>query len=310
MKFRLILIFLFSIQSSFSQDSIQSHKIEIEGWKSYFDGNKEDADLKFTKAIELDSTNKYAKIGLLNSKNENELTKRDSDWLYNLPETGDYKNLAFRLMMSTLVDKELPESNKNMRDKYDEEYIQFKARLTDSEFKIYDEDGEVRKIGAFKNRKPFGTWKKYGYQNKLHHSFSFPKTGDTVIIKYYKPDGDVIKEEWTTGIPFTNSSKKLKEIVYWQETPGKNIEYLFVSKEGFKTYDKENPVVLDESTPDNIIQLKFNSKTNMQEAFIWKNGKKQPFEYCPYDQTTVSYMENGEKKSYRWEDCKKIMIEN
>ncbi len=301
---------MFSIQSAFSQDSIQSHKIEIEGWKFYFNGNKKDAILKFIEAIELDSTNKYAKIGMLYSKDENELTKGDIDWLYNLPDTGDYKNISFALMMTTQVEKNYPDTFKIMRNKYDEEYIEFKALLTDSEFKVYDEDGEVRKIGAFKNRKPFGTWKKYGYQNKLYHSFSFPLTGDTVIIKYYKPDGDVIKEEWTTGIPFTNESEKFKEVIYWQEKPGKEIDYLFVSKEGFKIYDRENPVVLDNTTPDNIIQITWNTETNSQQAFIWKNGKRGTYKFCENDGMIISEIINGVKKTYRWKNCKKILIEN
>jgi antitoxin component YwqK of YwqJK toxin-antitoxin module len=281
---------------------------EIKGWESYFDGNKENAKLQFKKAMELDSTNFMAKIGFFNSKTEAELTEKDFELTNNLPKNGDYKDLMFNLMMSNQVDKQLPDSIKIMRNKYDESYIQFKARLTDSEFKVYDEDGEIRQTGAFKNRKPFGTWKKYGYENKLHHSFTFSKETDTVIIKYFTPNGNIARKELTTGMPFTNESKKFKEIIYWQETPGKDIDYLFVSENGFTVFDSENPVVFDESTPDNIIQMKFNPETYSQEAFIWKNGKKIPFEFCPFDGTTVTYLENGVKKSYRWEDCKKIPI--
>lgn len=309
MKYKTITLFLFLTQITYSQiDSIQSYSMEIKGWESYFEGNKVDAKLQFKKAMELDSTNFMAKIGYVNSKPEDELTEKDFELTNNLPENGDYKNLMFSLMMSNQVDKQLPDSIIAMRNKYDEDYIQFKARLTDSEFKVYDDDGEVRQTGAFKNRKPFGTWKKYGYQNKLHHSFTFSQETDTVVIKYYTPKGDVARKELTTGMPFTNESKKLKEIVYWQETPGKDIDYLFVSEDGFTVFDKENPVVFDKSTPDNIIQMTFNSNTNSQEAFIWKNGKKIPYEFCPYDGTTVTYLENGEKKSYRWEDCKKVPI--
>lgn len=282
--------------------------MEIKGWVSYFEGNKEDAILQFKKAMEFDSTNFMAKIGYFNSKTEEELTEKDFELTNNLPKNGDYKDLMFNLMMSNQVDKQLPDSIKVMRHKYDENYIQFKARLTDSEFKVYDEEGEVRQTGAFKNRKPFGTWKKYGYLNKLHHSFSFPKIGDTVIIKYYKPDGDVIKEEWTTGFPFTNDSEKFREIIYWQEKPGKEKGYLLVSKEGFKIYDRKNPVVLDNTTPDNIIRVTWNTETNSEEAYIWKKGKKEPFEFCQDDGIIVTYMENGQKKSFRWENCEKVYI--
>lgn len=312
MKFRIFILFLFLIQISYSQktDSIQSYSMEIKGWESYFEGNKEDAKLQFKKAIELDSTNVMAKIGLFNSKSENELSENDYELTKNLPKNGDFKNLMFNLMMSNQVDKQLPDSIKVMRNKYDENYIQFKARLTDSEFKVYDEDGQIRQTGAFKNRKPFGTWKKYGYQNKLHHSFTFSKETDTVVIKYYKPDGDVARKELTTGMPFTNDSKKIREYIFWQENPGKQPEYLFVSKHGFKIFDSENPVEFDESTPDNFIQRKWNSEKKAIEAVIWKNGKQEPYELCEDDGMVISEMVNGVRKTYRWENCKKILIEN
>ncbi|MDO5968601.1 hypothetical protein Q4Q35_02165 [Flavivirga aquimarina] len=311
MKIRLIILLLILIQFSYcqNQDLEKSHLIEIEGWKSYFDGNRTEAKSKFTKAIELDSTNYLAKIGLFNTKNESELNEADSGLIQRLPKKGNYNDIMLKLMMANQVDKELPDSIKVMRNKYDESHIKFKASLTDSEFKVYNENGDIRHTGAFKNRKPFGTWKKFGYQNKLHHSFTFSEETDTVVIRYYKPDGVVARKELTTGMPFTNESKKIKEIIYWQKTPGKNIDYLFVSKSGFTIFDSENSVVFDESTPDNIIQITHNPKTHDLDAFIWKNGNKEPFEYCPYDGTTVTYTENGEKKSFRWENCKKIPIE-
>ena len=312
MKFRIFILFLFLIQISYSQktDSIQSFSMEIKGWESYFEGNKEDAKLQFIKAIELDSTNVMAKIGLFNSKTENELTENDYELTKNLPTRGDFKNLMFNLMMFNQVDKQLPDSIKVMRNKYDENYIQFKAHLTDSEFKVYDEDGQIRQTGAFKNRKPFGTWKKYGYQNKLHHSFTFSKETDTVVIKYYKPDGYVARKELTTGMPFTNDSKKMREYIFWQENLGKQPEYLFVSKDGFKIFDSENPVEFDESTPDNFIQRKWNSEKKAIEAVIWKNGKQEPYELCEDHGMVISEMVNGVRKTYRWENCKKILIEN
>ncbi|HKK12464.1 MAG TPA: hypothetical protein VJ945_06505, partial [Flavobacteriaceae bacterium] len=263
--------------------------------------------------LELDSTNVLAKIGFFNSKSESELSESDYELVDNLPEGPTkqfkYSDVMFALMMTNQIDEQMPDSLIQMRKKYDPEYIKFRAQLTDSKFVVYNDEGEVIKSGEFRNRKPSGIWKSYGYRNKLHHSFTFSKETDTVVIKYYKPDGDIAKKELTTGMPFTNEGKKFKEIVYWQETPGKNIEYLFVSKDGFTVFDRENPVVFDKSTPDNIIQMSFNPDTHSQEAFIWKNGKKIPYEFCPYDGTTVTCLENGKKKSYRWEDCKKIPIE-
>jgi len=311
----LIIIAVFFVHNSNSQnlDSIQSLKTEIKGWELYFEGNKKEAKNKFEKALELDSTNVLAKIGFFNSKSESELSESDYELVDNLPEGPTkqfkYSDVMFALMMTNQIDEQMPDSLIQMRKKYDPEYIKFRAQLTDSKFVVYNDEGEVIKSGEFRNRKPSGIWKSYGYRNKLHHSFTFSKETDTVVIKYYKPDGDIAKKELTTGMPFTNEGKKFKEIVYWQETPGKNIEYLFVSKDGFTVFDRENPVVFDKSTPDNIIQMSFNPDTHSQEAFIWKNGKKIPYEFCPYDGTTVTCLENGKKKSYRWEDCKKIPIE-
>ncbi len=66
LQLTIILLILIQISCAQSQDIEKSHLIEIEGWKSYFDGNKKEANHKFRKAIELDSTNVLAKIGLFN----------------------------------------------------------------------------------------------------------------------------------------------------------------------------------------------------------------------------------------------------
>jgi len=311
----LIIIALIFIHNSYSQnlDSIQSRNTEIKGWELYFEGKKKEAKIEFKKAMRLDSTNILAKIGFVNSKSESELSESDYKLTHNLPdglnEQFKYSTVMYALIMTNLVDKGMSDSLIQMRDKYDPEFIKFKAQLTDSKFAVYNDKGDVIKSGEFQNRKPTGIWKSYGYKNKLHHSFTFSKETDTVIIKYYKPDGDIVKKELTTGMPFTNDSKKFKEIIYWQETPGKNMEYLFVSKDGFRVYDSENPVEFDKSTPDNIIQMVYNREAHSRTAFIWKNGRKEPYEYCPYDGTTVTYLENGDRKSFRWVDCKKIPIE-
>lgn len=307
----LTLVFTF-LSSAQELDSVQSRATEINGWERYFKGDRAAAQDEFKKALQEDSTNVMAKIGLFNSKSESELGEEDFKLIDKLPEgptkNFTYSDVMYVLMMTNQVDKQMPDSLIQMRNTYDPEYIKFKAQLMDTKFEVYNDQGEVIKSGEFQNRKPAGIWKSYGYRNTLHHSFTFSKETDTVTIKYYKPEGDLVKKAITTGMPFTNDNKKFKEILYWQETPGKNTEYLFVSKDGFKIYDRENPVVFDESTPDNVIQMTFNQETFSEEAFIWKNGKKEPYDYCPYDGTTVSYMEDGEKKSFRWEDCKKVPI--
>src|SRR5690554_4329510 len=132
MKFIIFLILLFFIQNTYSQatDSIQSYLSDIKGWESYFDGNKENARIQFKKAMELDSTNFMARIGLFHTKKEAELTEKDFELINNLQKNADYKDLVFSLMMLTQVDQQLPDSIKLMRNKYDESYIQLKARLT------------------------------------------------------------------------------------------------------------------------------------------------------------------------------------
>lgn len=312
MRHNFIIILAFITQISFSQDQNidKSYLLEIEAWQLFFDDKKIEAKEKFVKAIALDSTNYLAKIGLLSSKMEAELDETDFNLIQRLLNKGNYRDIMFRLMMSNQVDKELHDSLKVMRNKYDESYIRFKAHLTDSEFEVFNDNGDVIQTGSYKNRKPYGTWKKFGYDNRLHHSFSFSQETDSVTINYFKPDGVVSRKVFTTGMPFTNESTKLKEVIYWQETPGKNKEYLFVSKDGFTIFDRNEEIILDETTPNTIIQLVYNPATKTNEAFIWKNGKKVPYEYCPHDGTVVTYIENGKRRSYRWEDCKKVLINN
>ena len=316
MKNIYLIIFLLLFSNCFSQgtDSINSHLNEIKGWESYFIGKKQNAKEYFKKAIELNSDNILAKIGLFNSIPHDELKKEDYSLISIIPTDKNkmysYSTTLMYLMMANQVDKELSDSLIVLRNTYDEEYIKFKAALTDSKFKVHDDKGNVRKTGAFNNRKPVGTWNKYGYQNKLHHSYTFPKMTDTIIVNYYKPDGVIIKKEWVFGIPFTSESKKIKEVIFWQENPGKEPEYLFVSKKGFKIYDSENPVEFDETTPDNIIQRIWNPEKKTVEAIIWKNGNQIPYELCEDDGIVTSEIIDGIRKTYRWENCKKVLIKN
>jgi hypothetical protein len=311
MKFLQLFILPFLFQTSYSQNVDLSHRVEIEGWKYYFEGKKQDAKQKFVEAIKLDSNNNLAKIGLVNSKTENELSEKEFELIDNLPKDNKkYSNIMSNLIMLNQIDKELPNEVKIMRNKYDEAYNELKAALTDSDFTIFDEEGNIRKEGGYRNLKQFGTWKVFGYQNKLNHSYTFPLKGDTVFLNYYKSDGDIIKKVWLTGVPFTNDSKTLKEVIFWQENPGQKPGYLFVSKEGFKIYDSENPVEFDEKTPDNFIQRIWNSEKKTEEAFIWKNGKRQPYKLCENDGIVVEETVDGSRKTYRWENCEKILIKD
>ena len=69
-------------------------------------------------------------------------------------------------------------------------------------------------------------------------------------------------------------------------------------------------MVYDESTPDNVIQNKWNPETKKMEAVIWKNGKPEPYPYCEEDGMINIYTENGVRKTYRWKNCKMELIDN
>jgi antitoxin component YwqK of YwqJK toxin-antitoxin module len=88
--------------------------------------------------------------------------------------------------------------------------------------------------------------------------------------KTFMPNGELEKEElW--------SDSHLKERkIYWQKA-GKQ-GYLFVSKEGFYTMKDGKMVELDETTPDNVIEEVFKPGVGPTYPFIWKNGKREPWE--------------------------------
>ena len=309
--------FLFLSVSYFTsaQDSITSKEIEIQGWNLYFKGDRSLASQKFRKALEYDKTNILAKIGLFNSRelsNNNEV--ETIDLLESIPkkkvEGIDLSGIMLQLYLDNQTAKQAPELL-IQKMKYDGDYIELRAMLTDSKLEIRDENGVLRKEGEYKNRKPYGDWKIYNFKEKLLFSYSYSQTSDTVITTYYKPDGVVVSKKWTKGDPLHDSSyHTTKEVVFWQKDKGKSPEYLFVSSEGFKVYDKENPVKFDHTTPDNIIQQIWNPEKKEMEAVIWKNGKKIPHKICEYNGTLIREKIDGNTKVYRWENCKKILIED
>ncbi|MEX0287956.1 MAG: hypothetical protein AB3N14_02510 [Flavobacteriaceae bacterium] len=315
-KFAIQVFFLsfFSFLQAQQGQSIEqkSHALEIEGWHHFFDRNKENAWEKFQQALEVNEHNVLAKIGLFNSIPVNELTEEDLQLIDDLPEDDNqdysYRSLSLGLMMKSQIEKEMPDSLLAAVDTYDERYIKLRAALTDSKFQIRSEDGSVRRDGQFFNRRPIGEWKFYDYEDRVMFSHTYPKKGDTVITTYYKPDGEVARKRWVKGNPLQGSSTSIKEVVYWQEDKGRSPKYLFVSKEGYYLYDKTKEGEEQLPVPDNIIGQSWNAEKKQLEGFIWKNGKKEPYELCEEDGVVTSQTAGNERKTYRWENCKKLLI--
>ena len=310
MKYLIIISFLL-VHNSFSQNihSKKSSKIEIKGWELFFKGEKSEAKFKFEEALKIDSNNLLAKIGLYHTKKQSELTESDSNLYDSLPAGPTpyltYSEVMFTFnMMRDWAEKYFTESQIKLLERLDEGYVLFKAQLLDTKFSVYNKKGNIVRMGKYKNRKPSGIWKSFDSINNLKYSFKFSKKIDTVVVSYYKPNGVIIKKDWLIGMPFTNRAQKYKEIIYWQEKPGKDKGYFFISKDGFKTYDKLNPIVFDESTPDNFIQMIYNPRLRKVEAFIWKNGEKKPFEFCNDVGIIETIFEDEQKESFRWENCK------
>lgn len=311
MKKILLLLFVFSIQLGFAQqDSVASRSAELKGWQLYFEEDYSAAKESFQSAIKLDSTNLLAEIGLFNSKSQAELTRNDYKLLERIPKKDRAWQVMYNLMMEKKVAEFTVDSLKGMRDKYDDAYIKFKASLMDSDFVVYDEDEVVRRTGSYKNGKPAGSWKVFDYQSKLLFHYTIPLNNEQVVVNHYKPDGELEFKEYWDGIPYKTGSKNVKKVIFWQKNPGQEPRYLFVSKEGFTVFDKENPVVFDESTPDNVIQQKWNPDTKEMEAVIWKNGKAEPYRYCEDDGMINIITVEGVRTTYRWENCEKIIVED
>lgn len=310
----IVLIFSITLINAQEIDVEKSHRIEIEGWESFFDGAKSLASEKFQKSLDLNPDNLLAKIGLFNATPEKELNVETFELINDFPpeknKSHSLSDISSWMLMNGLVEKQMSDSLISLRNKYDENYIWLKAALTDSRFEIKDDNGNIRQEGFFNDRKPSGIWKFYGYEeNVVHRSYTYPVQGDTVIAKYFKPNGDIIRQEILIGSPFSRNTSKLKEIIFWQENPGRKPEYLFVSKTGFVKYENGKAVELNENTPDNIIGRKWDLDKKQLVAYIWKNGRKEPYELCEDDGMVISETIGNIRKTYRWNNCKKTLLE-
>lgn len=306
-------ILLFSVPSVAQvRDSILSRRFELKGWESYFEGDFDRARAQFARAREYDLGNILAAIGLMTTTPEGELKPEEVNFLKEIGEDTNeylpYSTIALYLMVNNEIMKgasSLPAPD--YRQKYDEEYIQFRAALTDSEFTVFNENHSPRIQGAFKNRMPSGTWSYCDEDGRLIRTITYPEAGETVVVSYYKEDGEKTREEWIKGMPSSDGTK-IKEVIYWQKNPGKHPEYLFVSHSGFTVYDSERMVRLDESTPDNVIEEVYNPENKSVESFIWKGGQRYPYRYCAEDGEISSQYFNHVLMLFRWENCEKILI--
>lgn len=310
-----VLLLSFSFQYGQETDKMieKSHAVEIEGWRLFFNRDKEEAREKFQQALEIDRKNVLAKIGLFNTTPKSEFNENTYQLIEKLPDEElkgySYSSISYGMLMQSLMEKEMPDSLLQQMDKYDEVRIKLKAALTDGSFQIVGEDGSVRRDGRFYKRRPIGDWNFYDYQDRVMFTHTYPVEGDTVISTYYKADGEVTRKRWIKGNPLSGTSTAIKELVNWQENPGRIPAYLFVSEQGYYIYDKSKESDKDEPVPDNIIGQKWDYEKQEVVGYITKNGKKVPYALCQDDGTVISETIGKIKKTYRWKDCKKILLE-
>lgn len=117
--------------------------------------------------------------------------------------------------------------------------------------------------------------------------------GDTT--KIYTKNGELASLS-----VFENYSLKYKKI-FWQDL--ENGDFLFVSKAGFVTVENGETVKLDEKTPDNITELTVDENYNVV-TYIWKNGKRVPFEVPLPDGTRVTKYGGEQPGIYEWKKGK------
>ncbi len=144
------------------------------------------------------------------------------------------------------------------------------------EFEAYHTDGYLKAIhaeGQFKNQKKVGLWKSNTPGGELYKTIDYSDSSNIHLVTIFNQNRK-IKEE-LTRIEEKNGSTLyyvLKRVIYYQELPDKIAEYLFVSKDGFCVLDKDNPVTLDENTPNNVIEEEFSLESI--KFYIWKDGKR------------------------------------
>lgn len=132
----------------------------------------------------------------------------------------------------------------------------------------YYSNGQVKFEYSKKNGVNHGDYKAYYLSGQIRAEGNYVEGELEGNFKHYTPSGQLASES------IFKKGWEVEKKIYWQivEEPE---EFLFVSKEGFYTIKNGKVLELDESTPDNIISIKFDIKTGNQVLYIWRDGKME-----------------------------------
>ncbi|GAB3334313.1 hypothetical protein GCM10027429_15450 [Marivirga atlantica] len=258
----ILFIFTFSCQSN--SQSLSKENVK-DGWKYFFAEEFEKSKIHFEELHQLDSNNIEINEGLFysTSLSENELKL---DLLNKI--LGDSEENFYKYgMTATVLLKYYSTHKAERKEPFDFSIKEFEAYHTDGYLKAKHAEGQ------FKNQKKVGLWKYNNLGGALYKTIDYSDSSNIHFVTFYNQNRK-IKEE-LTRIKEENGNTSyyvLKRVIYYQELPDKIGEYLFVSNDGFCVLDRDNPVNLDESTPDNIIEEEVS--LDGIKYYIWKDGKR------------------------------------
>jgi len=237
-----------------------------QGWEYFFNEEFEKSNIHFQGLYESDSTNLQVMEGLFYSKS---ILKKEPDFEVISIMPGDSEENFYKYGFSAVILVEYFSSPISER----QEPIDFSV----DEFEAYHMNGHFKSNqveSQFQNQKKVGLWKHYNLGGSLYKTIDYSESSDVHLVTYFNQERK-IKEELTRieEKGSRTSSEVLKRVIYYQELPDEISEYILVSKEGFCVLDKENPVILDEKTPDNVIEEEVRLKGI--KYFIWKNGTRE-----------------------------------
>jgi hypothetical protein len=258
----IIFIFVFSCQSN--SQSIYADNIK-QGWTYFFDEEFEKSKIHFEKLHQADSNNIEINEGLFysTSLSENELKLDILSKLQGDSEENFYKYG----MTATVLLKYYSTPKTERKEPFDFSIEEFKAYHTDGYLKAKHAEGQ------FKNQKKVGLWKYNNLGGALYKTIDYSDSSNIHLVTFFNQDRK-IKEELTRIEEKDGSTSYyvLKRVIYYQELPDKIAEYLFVSKDGFCVLDNDNPLTLNENTPDNVIEEEVSLEST--KYYIWKGGKR------------------------------------
>lgn len=281
-----------------------SEKYEKEAWELFFDENYTESETKFRLSIEQDSSNLMNYLGLnyISAIHDEQYDFR----LLELASNGDEEKEYGYGMMTAAMALYYEQPKQSRKDQFDFRISEVQAFHMDGKFEIYYGGGILRETGEYRNQNPVGKWEHYRITGEYIKAVEYPDTGNIVLFRWYTFDGLLAKEEYVEVED--DIEWPFRTIIYWQDIPRKYGEYLFVSKDGFCVYDRDNPVEFDSSTPDNIIEEKYD-KEKGRIWYIWKSGQREIYRECEFDDVEGSMLKEGEWVKYVWKNCERLFID-